>query len=161
MSPASFCHSCGTVRKEGALYCGNCGTVAVQGQVATAAPPSAMVGTVGASIPATPSRQVGQSLSSGSESYPSRILATEIDMPSPHPGDYASFGRRVGAYLIDAIPPVLIYIVGGATLLAAITGRSRGGVSFAVILFLALPIAYFIVLWAMAAKLEAVPARHF
>ena len=152
MSTGSFCNSCGSALKEGALYCGNCGTVAATGPTATAVPPPTMVGTVGGSAPATPYHPGDQPLSLQVEPNSSGIVSTAREISPLQSTDYASFGRRVGAYIIDAIPPVLIYIVGGATLLAAITGRSRGGVSFAVILFLALPIVYFIVLWAMAAK---------
>jgi uncharacterized RDD family membrane protein YckC len=163
MSNGTFCGSCGSVLKEGALYCGSCGAAAPQGRAAPAVPPPTMVGTVGGSWPA-PDRPYASAVMPAVQTYagaPDDPVPTATARPGgipvggslpSDPGLYATFGRRVAAYIIDAIPPLLIVILSYGALLAAVLGRSSGGASFSLVLSLVLPVAYFVLLWAMAAK---------
>lgn len=142
MNPGSFCGSCGAVVKQGALYCGSCGAPSAERSSAATAvpvPPPSMIGTIGG----------------GPESaYPPPPPPPPGAAPAGPPGftRYASFGRRVGAYLIDGIPPLIIALIGYSALFAAVAGRSTGGLSISFIVLLAGPLAYFVILWAMAAK---------
>ena len=151
MTSPSFCGSCGNVLKDGSLYCGSCGATAPQGRTATPVPPPTMVGTVGGSWPAPPP-YANQSAAAGAPTYASAPMPAPPGWMPVDPGIYAGFGRRVGAYFIDAIPPILIYFVGFGAFLAAFSSRSSRGVSVSLILFVVLPPVYFVVLWAMAAK---------
>lgn len=136
MNPGSFCGSCGAVVKPGALYCGSCGSPAAPAPAAALPPaPPTMVGTVG-STPVPPS--------------PFPVPAP----PSGLPGfaGYATFGRRVGAYVIDAIPSVLMVVIANALFFSSLVHGSVGGAQVSLILIMFCPLAYLIVLWAMAAK---------
>lgn len=160
MNPGSFCGSCGAVVKPGALYCGSCGAATVNPSTATAVPvpPPAMVGTIGGDVPAPPAATVTRN-AGFSHPVPS---GAPVGPPAPGllaagpPGftRYASFGRRVGAYLIDAVPYLIILAIGYSALLAAVLGRARveASLSFSLIVLFVGPIVYFIVMWAMAAK---------
>lgn len=152
MTSASFCGSCGSVLKDGSLYCGSCGAAAPQSRVATAVPPPTMVGTVGGAPAALAQQPNGQAYVAEPVVYPSGPMGAPAQGLVVDRTIYATFGRRVGAYVIDAIPPILFYVIGYAALFAAILGRSSSGASMGLILLLGLPILYFVILWAMAAK---------
>lgn len=100
-----------------------------------------MIGTIGGGSPENQPPPSPQSVAG----------PTPFDGPPGFTG-YATFGRRVGAYVIDAIPSLIIVAVGYSALFAAILGRSSGGLSTSLIVLLVGPIGYFVVLWAMAAK---------
>lgn len=121
--------------KAGALYCGACGSPAAQAPVPMPPPvPPAMIGTIGGGpVPAPP--PPGSPLSA-----------------PPGFAGYATFGRRVGAYLIDAIPSLIISGLAYALFFSAVVGRSAAAANASLILLLVGPLAYFVVLWAMAAK---------
>lgn len=142
MNPGSFCGSCGAVVKRGALYCGSCGAPSAErssGATAVPVAPPSMIGTIGGGP--------GSALPPPPPPPPGPIAAGP-----PGFARYASFGRRVGAYLIDGIAPLIIAVLGYSVLFAAVAGRSTGGLSFSLIVLLVGPIAYFVILWAMAAK---------
>jgi uncharacterized RDD family membrane protein YckC len=65
---------------------------------------------------------------------------------------YASFGRRVGAYLIDGVPALIIAAIGYSALFAAVVGRTTSGLSLSLVVLFVGPIIYFVILWLMAAK---------
>jgi uncharacterized RDD family membrane protein YckC len=68
---------------------------------------------------------------------------------------YATFGRRVGAYILDAIPYLIIAAIGYTWALSAFSAALRGRVvslSLPYLLLLFGPLLYAVVLWAMAAK---------
>lgn len=144
MNPGSFCGSCGAAVKQGGLYCGSCGAPVVAAAGPDPAPlpvPLTMVGTVGGQpVPA-----------SSPPPSPADAGPTAWAGPVGFTG-YASFGRRVGAYVIDAIPTLVITAIGYSALLAAFLGRSTAAASLSLIVVLAGPIVYFVVLWVMAAK---------
>jgi uncharacterized RDD family membrane protein YckC len=137
MNPGTFCGTCGAVTKQGALYCGSCGAPAPGPTAATPVPPPTMIGTV------------------GTGAAPDPADAPPFDAPGAGPAEFtgcSTFGRRVGAYLLDALPPVLFVLAGYPALIAAVF-REPGPPLWLAFLFLgALPLAYVVVLWAMAAR---------
>lgn len=149
---AGFCGDCGGVMTPGALYCGSCGAPAPQLAGATPVPPSAVVGTVGGSA-AAPATAVRSEPLSPKPSAPQPPVPQYRPAPVPA-GDwaYASFGRRVGAYVIDGIAPVLFVFLSYGALFAMMRSGSSRGASGGFLVILLLPIAYFVLLWAMAAK---------
>jgi uncharacterized RDD family membrane protein YckC len=153
MNPGSFCGSCGAVVKQGALYCGSCGAPAAAPSVSTPVPPPTMIGTIGG----------------GPDGYAPGVSAPGYAGPPadgggqpgfPGSGDpaqlgfvgYASFGRRVGAYLLDAVLSVLSLMVGYPALFAGVATGSRTALALTVVFIVIVPLAYFILLWAMAAR---------
>lgn len=132
MNPGSFCGTCGAVTRAGALYCGSCGAPAAPAAAAPAPPaaPPTMTGTIGGSPPAA------------GEPAPE---------PGARPSGFATFPRRLAAYLVDAA-------LGGSTamapyllLFAGAGDENRWSVLFAVGLSVVVPLAYGGLLWAMAA----------
>ncbi len=148
MTPGSFCGSCGSVVKHGALYCGSCGAP-TPGPAAAAVlpvPPPTMIGTIGAAPPA-PAPVPPQELPPGGlPPAPPPVIG------SPDVTGYASFGKRSAAYVIDAIPNLILLAIGYSALIAAILGRSIAGTPTGLILVVVGPLVYLVLLWAMAAK---------
>src|SRR5690349_18155629 len=98
MNPGSFCGSCGAAVKPRALYCGSCGSPAAQAPAAAPSPaPPTMIGTVGGgSVPPLPPQ---------AETWPPPPPAAGAGSFGPVGFvGYATFGRRVGAYILDAVP---------------------------------------------------------
>ena len=153
MASAPFCGSCGGVLNSDALYCGSCGAPAPQLSGATPVPPSAIVGTVGGS-PAAPATVVRSEPPTPKPPVPQPPPAQYLPLPLVPAGDwaYATFGRRVGAYLIDGIAPVLFVLLSYGALFAMVRSGSSRGASGGFLVILLLPLAYFVLLWAMAAK---------
>src|SRR6478609_9663952 len=149
MNPGSFCRSCGAVVKPGALYCGSCGSPAAQAPAAAPSPaPPAMIGTVGGgSVPPLPPP---------AEAWPPPPPTARTGSLGPVGFvGYATFGRRVGAYILDAIPYLIIAAIGYTWALSAFSAALRGRVvslSLPYLLLLFGPLLYAVVLWAMAAK---------
>ena len=152
MASAPFCGSCGGVLNGDALYCGSCGAPAPQLSGAPPVPPSAIVGTVGGS-PVAPAAAVRSEPLTPKPPVPQPPAAQYRPQPVPA-GDwvYATFGRRVGAYLIDGIAPLLFVFLSYAALFALVRSASSRGASGGFLVILLLPLAYFVLLWAMAAK---------
>jgi len=135
MNPGTFCATCGSVIKQGALYCGTCGAPTAAQAPATPVPPPTVIGTIG---DGAGSPTVGD------------VAAPPAPGPAGCPG-YASFGRRVAAYLLDAVVPALSVTVGCLALFTAAGGDPRPVPWLAVGLLGVVPLAYFVVLWVMAA----------
>lgn len=155
MNPGSFCGSCGAVVKPGALYCGSCGAPAAPAPAAapTAAPPT-MIGTIGGgAVPPPPQAEAWPPTAAQDQAWPP---AGPVDAAGPAGFvDYATFGRRAAAYVIDGIPYLIIAAIGYVWALSAISAAWRGystGLSLSYLLLLFGPLIYVVVLWAMAAK---------
>lgn len=132
MNPGSFCGTCGAVTTAGALYCGSCGTPAVPAASAPSPPaaPPTMTGTIGSSPP-----------------------ATEAPGPDPaaRPVGFASFARRLTAFLVDAALGAATAIAPYLLLLAGARDGDLWTVLVAFGLSMVVPLAYIGLLWAMAA----------
>ena len=100
MTVGSFCPSCGAVIRPAALYCSSCGAAAASSAGAPPVPPPSTVGSVG--LPVGGGQPVG---------------GPGAGVAGPHPHDvpgagttvvYPPFGRRVGAFVIDTVPVLLV-----------------------------------------------------
>lgn len=156
MNPSSFCGSCGAVVKPGALYCGSCGSpAAAPAAAAHPAAPPAMIGTIGGGSTQPPAPQAGAwpPPAPQDQTWPSAGPVGAAG-PAGFVG-YATFGRRAAAYVIDAIPYLIIAAIGYVWAVAAISAAWRGyttGLSLSYLLLLFGPLIYVVVLWVMAAK---------
>lgn len=102
MTVGSFCPSCGAVVRPAALYCSSCGAAAGTTAAAPPVPPPFTVGTVGALVGGDQPVGAGQQAA-----VPGAVPVGQ------HPGAgvtfrYPPFGRRVGAFVIDTVPVLIV-----------------------------------------------------